>query len=193
MSESAAHERDRERDREGALGDAAHKQATNSSYPGYTLPLCRFATLPLCHFAALPLCRFATNHKKRSGVVGSCSSASPPVLHNHQPPAASFPSLAPCCCLALSLPRSCPALPRPLGPSSLLLIVAAVIERVHAMESELSVFTGADAAAFAGGPKTATLRLVVEWDAQRFTQTVSSLDAFDLQDLARRLKARFRS
>jgi len=67
-----------------------------------------------------------------------------------------------------------------------------VIERVHAMESELSVFTGADAAAFAGGPKTATLRLVVEWDAQRFTQTVSSLDAFDLQDLARRLKARFR-
>jgi len=61
------------------------------------------------------------------------------------------------------------------------------------MESELSVFTGADAAAFAGGPKTATLRLVVEWDAQRFTQTVSSLDAFDLQDLARRLKARFRS
>ena len=148
----------------------------------------------LCRFAALPLCRFATNHKKRSVVVGgSCSSASPPVLHNHQPTAAaSFPSHAPCCCLALSLPRSCPALPRPLGPSSLLLIVAAVIERVHAMESELSVFTGADAAAFAGGPKTATLRLVVEWDAQRFTQTVSSLDAFDLQDLARRLKARFR-
>ena len=162
------------------MGDADHKQATNSSYPGYTLPLCRFAALPpTTRSAVLLLVVRVPQHRRQSSTTTNQQQQQPPSPLSL--PAAVWPSR--------SLARALHSHALSPIPSS---VVAVVIERVHAMESELSVFTGADAAAFAGGPKTATLRLVVEWDAQRFTQTVSSLDAFDLQDLARRLKARFR-
>ena len=165
--------------REGVSVSECEREQLLRRYDERTaLPLCRFAALPPTTRSAVVLLVRVPQHRRQSSTTTNHQQPPSPLSL----PAAVWPSR--------SLARALHSHALSPIPSS---VVAVVIERVHAMESELSVFTGADAAAFAGGPKTATLRLVVEWDAQRFTQTVSSLDAFDLQDLARRLKARFRS